>query len=493
MSTNAPRDDNHVPAALFEVDGQPGNVMPGQINQVTGRILVSGIGGGGTVNTVTGTTNRIVVDSTDPANVIINISPNYVGQSTITTLGTIVTGVWNGTAIALANGGTGSVLTDPNANAVFVWDDTLNETRLALISGLTYDSATNTLTASGLAIGNTITSATAGSVLFAGAAGILAQDNANFFWDDTNNRLGIGLTSPTARIHLRDGLAGAGQAPLKFTSGTLLTTPEAGAIEFLTDAYHGTITTGGARRTFAFLESPTFTGTVAGITATMVGLGNVTNTSDTDKPVSTAQQTALNLKANLASPTFTGTVVLPNSQALVTPVLGTPTSVTLTNATGLPISGLVNSTSLALGLGTIELGNASDTTLSRLSAGVLAVEGVAVPTISSVNTFTEKRVQPRVSSSASGDITPTKVDFDRYIRTAQSAAITISNPTMDIGEVVTVQITDNATARAITFGAHYFGLVGLPLPTTTVISKTMTMVLEKVTATKVLVSYVNEI
>lgn len=39
-----------------------------------------------------------------------------------------------------------------------------------------------------------------------------------------------------------------------------------------------------------------------------VGLGNVDNTSDADKPVSTAQQTALNLKANLASPTFTGTV-----------------------------------------------------------------------------------------------------------------------------------------------------------------------------------------
>lgn len=56
------------------------------------------------------------------------------------------------------------------------------------------------------------------------------------------------------------------------------------------------------------LASPTFTGTVAGITKSMVGLGSVDNTSDTAKPVSTAQQTALDLKANLASPTFTGTV-----------------------------------------------------------------------------------------------------------------------------------------------------------------------------------------
>ncbi len=56
------------------------------------------------------------------------------------------------------------------------------------------------------------------------------------------------------------------------------------------------------------LASPTFTGTVNGITASMVGLPNVNNTADASKPVSTAQQTALNLKANLASPTFTGTV-----------------------------------------------------------------------------------------------------------------------------------------------------------------------------------------
>ena len=56
------------------------------------------------------------------------------------------------------------------------------------------------------------------------------------------------------------------------------------------------------------IASPTFTGTVSGITATMVGLGNVDNTSDANKPVSTATQTALNLKANLANPTFTGTV-----------------------------------------------------------------------------------------------------------------------------------------------------------------------------------------
>jgi hypothetical protein len=56
------------------------------------------------------------------------------------------------------------------------------------------------------------------------------------------------------------------------------------------------------------LASPTFTGTVSGVTKTHVGLGNVDNTSDASKPVSTAQAAALALKAPLASPTFTGTV-----------------------------------------------------------------------------------------------------------------------------------------------------------------------------------------
>jgi hypothetical protein len=58
-----------------------------------------------------------------------------------------------------------------------------------------------TISASGgggsMAIGGAITSATAGSVLFAGTSGVLQQDNANLFWDDTNNRLGIGTASPT--------------------------------------------------------------------------------------------------------------------------------------------------------------------------------------------------------------------------------------------------------------------------------------------------------
>lgn len=73
---------------------------------------------------------------------------------------------------------------------------------------------------------------------------------------------GFRTISPTSYIHLGAGTATAGTAPLGFTSGALLTTPVVGKVEFLTDNWYGTITTGTARKTFAFLESPTFTGTV---------------------------------------------------------------------------------------------------------------------------------------------------------------------------------------------------------------------------------------
>jgi hypothetical protein len=70
------------------------------------------------------------------------------------------------------------------------------------------------------------------------------------------------------------------------------------------------------------INNPTFTGTVGGITQSMVGLSNVDNTSDANKPVSTATQTALDLKSPLASPTFTGTPSLPLGTTGITQAAG---------------------------------------------------------------------------------------------------------------------------------------------------------------------------
>lgn len=59
------------------------------------------------VTSVLGTPNRITV--TPGPVVTVDIAPTYVGQASITTLGTITTGVWNGTTIDIAHGGTGQI------------------------------------------------------------------------------------------------------------------------------------------------------------------------------------------------------------------------------------------------------------------------------------------------------------------------------------------------------------------------------------------------
>lgn len=76
--------------------------------------------------------------------------------------------------------------------------------------------------------------------------------------------------------------------------------------------------------------------------------------------------------------TGSGAPVRATSPTFVTPALGTPSSGTLTNCTGLLISGLTASTTLAIGVGSIELGHASDTTLARSGAGDVAIEGNAI-------------------------------------------------------------------------------------------------------------------
>ena len=63
--------------------------------------------------------------------------------------------------------------------------------------------------------------------------------------------------------------------------------------EFEVDETHITTATQSALDLKAPLADPTFTGTVSGVTKTHIGLANVDNTSDADKPVSTAQATAI--------------------------------------------------------------------------------------------------------------------------------------------------------------------------------------------------------
>lgn len=87
-----------------------GNIIPGMHDmnwvQFSGAgSITAGAGLTKTGNTIdaVGTSDRITVNADS-----IDIASTYVGQSSITTLGTITTGTWNGTDIAVADGGTGA-------------------------------------------------------------------------------------------------------------------------------------------------------------------------------------------------------------------------------------------------------------------------------------------------------------------------------------------------------------------------------------------------
>ena len=106
--------------------------------------------------------------------------------------------------------------------------------------------------------------------------------------------------------------------------------------------------------TFDKVDNTDAVATVAGrtgnvvLTKSDVGLANVDNTADSAKPISTAQQTALNLKANIASPVFTGNVT----------GLGVATGTSFNSITGL--SSVVGATSGTAAVGTSTLAARQD-------------------------------------------------------------------------------------------------------------------------------------
>lgn len=87
--------------------------------------------------------------------------------------------------------------------------------------------------------------------------------------------------------------------------------------------------------------------------------------------------------------------------------------------------------------------------------------------------FTELYVPQIQSVASSATVTPT-FDNDQVIITAQAAGLTLANPTGSAvdGWGISIRIKDNGTARTIAYGTQYRA-IGVTLPTTTVISKTL--------------------
>lgn len=131
---------------------------------------------------------------------------------------------------------TDSILTTSNGLIKKIASDALGGS-YSFSTGLTDASGTITNNLStGISGGQTVVGGTAGnenltlsSTTHASKGKIVLGASV---YDETSDQLGIGVSTPSAGLHLKAGTATAGTAPLKLTSGTLLTTPEAGAIEY---------------------------------------------------------------------------------------------------------------------------------------------------------------------------------------------------------------------------------------------------------------------
>ncbi len=108
--------------------------MAGNIN--VGNDFITA-GGHSLTLTTTGTTDVTLPTSGTLVNTAVTT------LSSLASIGTVTTGVWSATDVALATGGTGATLADPNADRIFFWDDSAGSTDwLAAGNGLTVTTTT---------------------------------------------------------------------------------------------------------------------------------------------------------------------------------------------------------------------------------------------------------------------------------------------------------------------------------------------------------------
>ena len=182
---------------------------------------------------------------------------------------------------------------------------------------------------------------------------------------------------------------------------------------------------------------------------------------------------SVSLSGLIQNPTFTGNVTATGTISGDVIRGGTTISgVTVTGTTASFTSGVFT---------TIELGNASDTTLSRSAAGVLAVESVVIPSISSTSTLTNKTLtDPAIIGTILEDIftitDAAAFEMDPGNGSIQlitlGASRTPKCTNMVAGESVTLMV-DDGTAYTLTWTDATWGTGGVVWKTNAGVAPTL--------------------
>jgi len=287
----------------------------------------------GVVTSVSGTTNRIT--STGGTTPVIDISAAYVGQSSITTLGTITTGVWNGTLISPTFGGTG----------------VNNATRTLTLAG-------NLATSGAFASTFTMTGATAVTFPTTGTLATTSQlptPAALTKTDDTNVTLTLGGTPATALLQATSITAGwTGQLSLTRGGTNASLTASNGGI-FYSTATAGAILAGTATAR-QMLQSGAST-TPAWSTATWPATTTInrllySSATNTVGEVTTANSAVL-VTSSTGVPTYSSTMT--NGQVIIGSTGATPVAASLTAGANITITPGAGTITIASSAGTVPL------------------------------------------------------------------------------------------------------------------------------------------